>query len=162
MTEAALRSLEVTGPAVARLARARRRCAVVQGLMLTCWGLLLPLLLLLPFGTMLPPQAGDALGWLMAGSLLLGFLLWIPEAYFRRRKEAAQHKAFSDVEAALATLRAGWQLEWYAPYAGIGRERLVTRGSWKQRYEWRVTYRGRTMHLTEIPAAEHEEDDEEE
>ncbi len=129
--------------------------------MLGSWSLLLPLLLLLPFGTLLPPRVGDAVGYLMAGSLLLGFLLWIPEAYFRRRKEAAQHEAFSDVEAALATVRAGWNLEWYAPYGGVGRERLVSHGSWKQRFEWRLAYRGGIMLLTEIPAAEHEDDDDE-
>jgi len=131
---------------------------VVQAMMLTSWGLLLPLLLLLPFGRWLPPRAGDAVVYLLVGSFLLGFLLWIPESYFSRRKEAAQHKAFSEVEAALARVRAGWQLEWYG---GARRERLVSRGSWKQRFEWRVAYRGGTMVLTEIPAAEHEEDDDE-
>lgn len=161
MAEVALRSIEVTSPAVARLARVRRRCAAVQWLMLTSWGLLLPLLLLLPFAEMLPPRAGDAVAWLLVGCLALGFLLWIPESYLRRRREAAQHKAFGDVEAALARVRAGWQLEWYAPYSGAGRERLVSRGSWKQRFEWRVAYRGGTMLLTEIPAAEHEQDDDE-
>ncbi|MFF2677792.1 hypothetical protein ACFVRT_14545 [Arthrobacter koreensis] len=159
MAEPVLHAVEVTGPAAARLARARRRTAVVQAMMLGSWGLLLPLLLVLPFGTWLPPRAGDAVAYLLVGSFMLGFLLWIPEAYFRRRKEAAQHAAFSDVEAALARLRAGWQVEWYAPYGGIGRERIVSRGSWKQRFEWRVEYRGGTMLLTEIPAAEHEEDD---
>lgn len=162
MPDAALRSVEVTGPAVARVARARRRCAAVQVLILASWGLLLPLLLLLPFGSILPPRAGDAVGYLMAGCLLGGFLLCIPEAYFRRRRESAQHQAFGDVEAALARVRAGWNLEWESPYNGAGPERLISCGSWKERFEWRVTYRGGTMLLTEIPAAEHEEDDEEE
>lgn len=161
MADGTLRSVEVSTPAVAKVARVRRRCAAVQWLMLASWGLLLPLLLLLPFAEMLPPRAGDAVAWLLVGCLLLGFLLWIPESYLRRRREAAQHEAFGDVEAALSRVRAGWQLEWYAPYSGAGRERLVSRGSWEQRFEWRVAYRGGTMVLTEIPAAEHDEDDDE-
>jgi len=156
-----LRSVEISSPAIARLVREQRRLAATQMLMLTSWGLLLPLLLVLPFEALLPAQAADAVGYLLAGCLVLGFVLWIPENFFRKRLEKARHRAFPEVEAALAALRAGWELEWYAPYAGIGRERLVTRGSWKQRYEWRVAYRGRTMVLTEIPPEQHEEDDDE-
>ncbi|WP_404321119.1 hypothetical protein [Arthrobacter luteolus] len=160
MPDAALRSLKVAGPAVARLFRARLCLCAVQVLMLTSWGLLLPLLLVLPFGGMLPPRAGDAVGYLMAGCLLGGFLLCIPEAYFRRRRESAQQDAFGDVQSALGRLRAGWNLEWESPYAGAGPERLISFGSWNERFEWRVSYRRGALLLTEIPAGEHEVDEE--
>lgn len=160
MDSGTLRSLEVTGPAVARMARARRRRMTAQVLMLASWVLLLPAILLVLLSGLLPPLIGEAAGYLLVVGFLLGFALWIPESFFRRREEAARHKAFPEVESALAGLRAGWQLEWYVPY-GLGWDRLVTRGSWKQRFEWRVVYQGGTMLLTEIPAAEHQEDDDE-
>lgn len=160
MAEAVLRSVEVAGPAVVRLARARRRRMAAQILMLASWALLLPAILLALLSGLLPPLIGEAGSYLLVVCFLLGFALWIPESFFRRREEAARHKAFPEVESALVRLRAGWEMEWHSPY-GPGRERLVSRGSWKQRFEWRVAYRGGTMFLTEIPAAEHEEDDDE-
>jgi len=130
-----------------------------QVLMLASWALLLPAILLVLLSGLLPSLIGDIAGYLLVVCFLLGFALWIPESFFRRREEAARDAAFPEVETALQRLRAGWQLEWYVPY-GLGWDRLVSRGTWKQRFEWRVAYRGGTMLLTEIPEAEHEEDDE--
>ena len=81
-----LRSVEISSPAIARLVREQRRLAATQMLMLTSWGLLPPLLLLLPFEALLPAQAADAVGYLLAGCLVLGFVLWIPENFFRKRR----------------------------------------------------------------------------
>ena len=154
-----LRTLEVSTPATVRLSRARRRTAATQVLILICWGLLLPLILMLPFEGLLPAPVNEAVAFLLVACLLLGFALCIPEGHFRKRQIVARHAAFPEVESALGRLRAGWELEWNAPYGAFGRERLVSLGSWKERFEWRVSYRGGAMHLTEIPAAEHETDE---
>ena len=159
---AVLRTTTVSGPEVRRLNRLRRAIRWVRIGIIGPWLLLAPLLLSLLFESVMPAALKEAVGYLLAGCLLVPFGLWPVETFLERREHKARMAVFPRAVSALSALRAGWNVEWSVP-SGLGsKERLTSRGAWKRRHEWVLDYRADLLMITELPEHEHEHDDDDE
>ncbi|CEA06775.1 hypothetical protein BN1051_00123 [Arthrobacter saudimassiliensis] len=157
-----LRTATVRGPEVRRLNRAGTALRRIRWAMLLLWGLLLPLLPMLLLESLLPGAVMEVVGYLLVICLLGPFGLWPVEHALERRAFRARMKVFPQVEKALAALRAGWGIEWVVGGGRGSRERLISRGTWKQKYEWALDYSGDQLTITELAPHEHDNDDDDE